>query len=137
MIGGMIDWRPEIRRRSKVTNMHVTARIALVGLLLLPSAAFAQRAGPAAGARRDDYVKAAQARAEGLAGKRFDQIDGGHKGVISRDAYIKYYEARSARLAARRFERMDTDHNGVLEESEIAAWRAAHKRARRAGAPAN
>jgi glyoxylase I family protein len=99
MIGGMIDWRPEIRRRSKVTNMHVTARIALVGLLLLPSAAFAQRAGPAAGARRDDYVKAAQARAEGLAGKRFDQIDGGHKGVISRDAYIKYYEARSARRA--------------------------------------
>jgi hypothetical protein len=112
--------------------MWATARIALIGLLVLPAAAFAQRAGPVAGVKRDAYVKAEQARAGERAGKRFDQIDGDHKGVIDRAAYIKYYEARSQRLAEGRFDRMDTDHNGVLEMSEIAAWRAAHRRAPRA-----
>jgi hypothetical protein len=125
--------------------MWATARIALIVLLVLPTTAFAQlgsprdgtsrgaeRAGPMAGVRRDAYVKAEQAQAGERAGKRFDQIDGGHEGVIDRAAYIKYYEARSKRLAEGRFDRMDTDHNGVLEMSEIAAWRAAHQRASRA-----
>lgn len=125
--------------------MHVMARIAVVGLLLLPSAALAQlgsprdvptrgagRAGPSPGMKRNDYVKIEQARAEKLAGRRFDQIDSAHKGVVGRDAYITYYEARSKRLAEARFDRIDTDHNGVLEESEIAAWRTAHRRMPRA-----
>jgi hypothetical protein len=128
-----------------VKNMRVMVNAVVVALLLLPPAALAQTprhraGGPNPGMTRGDYVKSAQARAENLAGRRFDQIDSAHKGVISRNAYIKYYAARSAKLAARRFDQIDTDHNGVLESSEIAAWRAAHRRAprqRRAGATAH
>lgn len=108
------------------------AGAAVVALLLLPSAAPAQRAGPVAGIKRATYIDAAQGRAGKLAGRRFDQIDSGRTGAIRRDAYIKYYEARSARLAGTRFDRIDTDHNGVLEPAEIAAWRTAHRRAARA-----
>jgi hypothetical protein len=114
--------------------MRMTAGAAIFGLCLLPVAVLAQRAGPTAGVKRGDYIQAEQARAEKLAGRRFDQIDSGHKGVISREAYINYYKARSAELAGRRFDRIDTDRNGVLEPAEIAAWRAAHRRAQRAGA---
>lgn len=117
--------------------MRAPVVAAVVALLVLPAVAFAQgrrhgAAGPSPGMKRDAYIEAATARAGGAAAKRFDRIDSGHKGVIGRDAYIKYYEARSKRLAGRRFERMDSDHNGVLEASEIAAWRAAHRRAPRA-----
>ncbi|MGH7039380.1 MAG: hypothetical protein ACREE1_14715 [Stellaceae bacterium] len=113
----------------------------MVALLLVPPAALAQsgsrsdvpsrgveRAGSAAGMKRAAYIAAAQVRAGKLAGQRFDRIDTAHKGVIGRDAYIKYYRARSAQFAGKRFDRIDTDHNGVLEPSEIAAWRADHRR---------
>jgi hypothetical protein len=111
--------------------MRAMTNAVFVALLFLPPAAFAQRAGPGAGMKRAAYIDAAEARAGRLAGRRFDQIDSGRTGVIRRDAYIKYYEARSKRLAGKRFERIDTDHNGVLEASEIAAWRADHRRAPR------
>ena len=70
--------------------MSVVTGVAVVGLLLFPAVALAQRAGPTAGMSRDAYVKAAQARAGKLAGRRFDQIDSSHKGVIGRAAYIQY-----------------------------------------------
>lgn len=111
-----------------------------VALLLLPPAAFARAprhaaAGPSAGTKRAAYIDAAKARAGRLAGRRFDQIDSAHTGIIRRDAYIEYYEARSAKFAGTRFERIDTDRNGVLEPAEIAAWRADHRRAPPLGPP--
>src|SRR5579875_568804 len=100
---GMMACRPaEARPRVRVASMRMTAGAAIFGLCLLPVAVLAQRAGPTAGVKRGDYIQAEQARAEKLAGRRFDQID--------------------------------TGRNGVLEPAEIAAWRAAHRRAQRAGA---
>jgi hypothetical protein len=107
--------------------MRRTAIASVVVSLLLPAAAFGA-SGPQPGMKLDDYVKADVAHAEALAGKRFDQIDTAKKGVVDRASYIKYYEERSQRLAKARFDRIDTDHNGVLEESELAAWKAAHAR---------
>jgi hypothetical protein len=133
MMGRSVTGRAERR----AAGMRARASAIFLALLFMPPAAFAQgrghgAAGPSAGMKRAAYVAAAQARAGRHAGRRFDQIDSGHTGVIRRDAYIKYYEARSARLAGKRFDRIDTDRNGVLESSELAAWRADHRRAPRA-----
>lgn len=129
----------------QVANMHAMTGAAVVALLLLPPVAFAQsgsprgvpsrgaeRAGPVAGMKRTAYIDAAQTRAGQAAAKRFERIGGG-KSTIDRDTYVHYYEARSAQLAGTRFDRIDTDRNGVLEPAEIAAWRADHRRAARAG----
>ncbi|HJU18397.1 MAG TPA: EF-hand domain-containing protein [Stellaceae bacterium] len=115
--------------------------VALVALLFLPPAAFAQAqreggAGLSPGVKRDAYVKTAQERAGQTAGKRFDQIDSGHKGSIDRAAFVHYFEERSTKRAEQRFDRIDTNHDGALEQSEIAAWRASHQRAPRARAEA-
>lgn len=112
-------------------------------LLAAPVAAYAQSNPPAsppaktksakaggAGIARQEYVLDAKARAAKLANRRFDAMDTGHKGVVTRDQYVNYYEARSAQFASRRFDLIDKDHNGVIEQSELDAWKAAHRRLR-------
>jgi hypothetical protein len=124
-----------------------TALGALCVLLVLPSAAGAQSSPPAAsppaaasgkagsaGITKEEYVINAKAHAAKLANRRFDAIDTGHKGVVTRDQYVTYYEGRSAQFASRRFDQIDKDHNGVIEQSELDAWKAAHRRTRSASA---
>ncbi len=84
----------------------------------LPSGSMSQR----------DFITHAVARSAHYAARRFDRIDSAHKGAVTRQEYIDYYKKRSGKLAARRFARIDSDHNGILEPSEIAAWRALHRR---------
>lgn len=94
-----------------------------------PAKAKSAKAG-GAGITRQEYILDAKARAAKLANRRFEAMDTGHKGVVTRDQYVNYYEARSARFASRRFDLIDKDHNGVIEQSELDAWKAAHRRLR-------
>jgi hypothetical protein len=124
-----------------------TALGALCVLLVLPSFADAQSTPPAAsppaktsqkasgaGISREEYILDAKARAAKAANRRFDAIDTAHKGVVTRDQFVTYYEERSAQFASRRFDQIDKDHNGVIEQSELDAWKAAHRRAKSASA---
>lgn len=110
-------------------------------LLVAPVAAYAQSSPPTAsppaksskkaggaGIARQEYLLDAKARAAKLASRRFAAMDTGHKGVVTRDQFVKYYEERSAQFASRRFDLIDKDHNGVIEQSELDAWKAAHRR---------
>lgn len=117
--------------------MRAMILAAAIAVVLVPGGGQA-RGALKPGMTRDAYIRADAARAVRLAGRRFDRIDTGHKGMIDRPTYIHYYHARAVKLAGRRFERIDTNHDGTIEAAELTAWRAAHSHHRRhaAAAPA-
>ena len=86
---------------------------ALMGLFLVPPAAFAQTAPPQTAAV--DSAAPAQAVAPAPGG-------------ITRDQFIERAKERAGQRAAARFDQMDTDHDGVLDRAEIRAWRSQHPR---------
>src|SRR5689334_10359528 len=94
----------------------------LLGLSLLPAAAFAQGAQQTAAV---ETAAPAAASARPAAEPR----------GITRQQYVDRAQERAGQHAASRFDQMDANHDGVLGRSEIRAWRSQHPR-RAAAQPA-
>ena len=87
---------------------------AVLGLCLLPAAAFAQNHSQTAAI--DSAAPAVAAPAP--------SSDTG----ITRAQYLQRAQERAAQRAGARFDQMDANHDGVLDRAEIRAWRSQHRR---------
>src|SRR5215470_14362110 len=93
--------------------MRATIIGALLGLSLLPAAAFAQT-GPQTAAIESTAPPAATIAST--------------SGSITRQQYLQRAQERAAQRAAAHFDEMDANHDGVLDRDEIRAWRSQHPR---------
>ncbi len=95
--------------------MRWTLIAVLLGLSLLPAAAFAQTTPQTAAIETAAPAVSPTPAPAGVTG-------------ITRQQYLQRAQERAAQRAGVRFDQMDANHDGVIDRAEMRAWRNQHPR---------